>query len=131
MAKVIYLIRGLPGAGKSTLAEHIVERCCRHAADDYFMVEQGKGKFKYVFDRTKLPEAHIACLNAVKKNIADCQPKIVVANTFVKKEHMKPYYDLAAEHGYEVVEIIVKSNFRSIHGVPQSTIDKMREEFEV
>lgn len=130
MQKVLYLIRGVPGAGKSHLAAFLAERCCRHEADDYFMVEHGKGKFKYVFDVDKLPEAHAACLDAVKKNIADCQPKIVVANTFVKKDEMKAYYDLAKEHGYEVVEIIVKSNFKSVHGVPKDIVERMKTEFE-
>lgn len=132
MEKVLYLIRGLPGAGKSTLGLHLVDRICLHSADDFFMVEQAKGAPKYVFDGNRLPEAHLACQNAVRKDMVErLQPRIAVANTFTKKEYMQPYYDLAKKYGYTVMEIIVKSDFKNIHGVPQATIDKMRAEFEV
>lgn len=130
--KTLYLIRGLPGAGKSTIGMFLVgSTICLHSADDYFMVPQAKGAPKYVFDAAKLPEAHKACLEAVKKNIIDGHPRIAVANTFTKRKHMQPYYDLADRNGYTVVEIIVKSNFKSIHNVPQEKIEQMRAEFEV
>lgn len=130
MKKIMYLIRGIPGAGKSTLAMHLVERCCCHAADDYFMVDEGKGKQSYHFDANKLPQAHRACLETVKRNIRDQQPRIAVHNTFVKRKHMQPYFEIANANGYEVVEITVKSNFKNIHNVPAEVVERMKGEFE-
>lgn len=129
MRKVLYLIRGVPGAGKSTIAAYLVERCCRHSADDYFTTYPN-GRETYNFDASKLQQAHRACLDAVKRNIRDLQPRIVVANTFIKREQMQPYYELANNAGYEVVEITVKSNFKSAHNVPTEVVSRMRREFE-
>lgn len=50
---ILYLIRGIPGSGKSTLAHKLVnaENVCEA---DQFFYQDGT----YVFDRTKLKEAH-------------------------------------------------------------------------
>jgi adenylate kinase family enzyme len=56
--KELFLLRGLPGAGKSTLAESIGGM--HMEADKYFMYEG-----KYEFDPSKTRDAHAWCQNAV------------------------------------------------------------------
>lgn len=123
--KELFLLRGLPGAGKTTLAKSLSG--IHLEADQYFM-EDGE----YKFDASKLKEAHAKCQNAVGIWMKS-QDKIVVSNTFTQEWEMQPYYDLAKEHGYRVYSIIVENRHDgvNIHGVPQETLEKMKNRFEV
>ena len=53
----MFINRGLPGSGKSTLSRKIAEtyeQTIVCAGDDFFTDENGN----YIFDAKKLPEAH-------------------------------------------------------------------------
>ena len=50
--------------------------------------------------------------------------------TFWGKAQQKANYKLAEKYGYKVVEIIIKSNFKNIHGVPAEKVEKQRQRFE-
>lgn len=130
MPKQLYLIRGLPGAGKSTLAATIADAhgiCEWLEADDYFLKDG-----EYVFDATKLHQAHKLCLQNTEDAMAEGWG-VVVSNTFTTEKEMKPYLALAEEYGYAVTSIIVENRRggKSVHNVPQETIDKMRARFSV
>ena len=57
--KCLYILRGLPGAGKSTLAKNV--GAVYFEADMFFM--EGN---EYKFDNTKLRKAHDWCQNQVR-----------------------------------------------------------------
>ena len=59
MNKNLYLLRGIPGAGKSTLAKQLGDS--HFETDGFFMVD---GEYK--FDPTKLREAHQWCQSQVE-----------------------------------------------------------------
>ena len=124
--KELFLLRGLPGSGKSTLAKSIGGS--HMEADKYFM-DMGE----YKFDPTKLKEAHAWCQNAVKMYMSSSIEKITVSNTFTQEWEMQPYYDLAEKYGYRVYSLVVENvhNGKSIHNVPEESINKMRERFTV
>jgi predicted kinase len=124
--KELFLLRGLPGAGKSTLAKSIGGMHIE--ADMYFMYEG-----KYDFDVTKIKEAHAWCQNAVKVWMTNKVPKIVASNTFTQEWEMQPYYDLAKQHGYTVYSLIVENRHGGVneHNVPQETLEKMKQRFEI
>ena len=124
MTKVLYLIRGIPGAGKSYLANLITN--ANFSADDYFTSPSGV----YSFDASKLKEAHEYCQRMVEYALKDNHPIVAVANTFTRKWEMEAYYKLAEKYGYEVVELTIKSNFKNTHGVPEDKIQTMKERFE-
>lgn len=122
MARVLYIIRGVPGAGKSTLAENLT--LFNYAADDYF------GATGRQWDKELLKAAHDWCKRQVELAMTHEVEEIAVNNTFTRKWEYEPYIEMAQKHGYEVVEIIVKSNFKSVHNVPQEKVEEMRRRFE-
>lgn len=135
MNKILFLIRGLPGSGKSTLGRIIWSEGVIFETDKYFIQENGE----YKFDSSKLKEAHTWCKNqveeAMKSNFKreDWYPEIVVSNTFTQEWEMKDYFDLAVKYGYKVISLIIENrhNGKNIHNVPEEIIDKMRKRFEI
>lgn len=129
--KNLYLIRGVPGSGKTTLAETLGYMISGsvYSADDHFMVNG-----EYQFDSTKLKQAHSWCLRSVRGEMRDFNlDNIFVANTFTQEWEMKPYLDMAEEYGYRVFTIIVENRHdnKSVHNVPDDKIEQMKNRFEV
>ena len=123
----LILVRGLPGAGKSTHARIIANeifRCARVEADMYF-IKDGE----YLFDATKLGEAHAWCLKNTREIIGE-GVSVVVSNTFTTIKELKPYFDLAKEFKIKPQVVLCQGNYKSVHNVPEETIEKMRKRFE-
>ena len=123
--KELFLLRGLPGSGKSTLAKSLGGMHIE--ADNYFM-DSGT----YRFDASKLKDAHEWCKIRCEE-FMQMELKITVSNTFTQEWEMQPYYDLAEKYGYRVYSLVVENvhNGKSIHNVPEESINKMRERFTV
>ena len=129
--KELFLLRGLPGSGKTTLAKSIGG--VHYEADMYFMKDG-----EYQFDVTLLKDAHQWCQNFVEtvmKGWGDVLPasKIIVSNTFTQEWEMEPYFKMAELHEYRVFSIIVENRHGGTneHGVPDEVLTKMRERFEI
>jgi len=124
--KMLYLLRGLPGSGKSTFAQNIGGL---RVEADYFFMRNGE----YAFDQSQLHAAHKWCQSVAERWMQDGEFPVVVSNTFTTEKEMKPYLALAEEYGYAVTSIIVENRHggKSVHNVPQETIDKMRARFSV
>jgi predicted kinase len=134
--KELFLLRGLPGSGKTTLANSIVESdflVCE--ADKYFYDKEGN----YDFDGSKLKDAHEFCRNTVETYMKDSlvndqfYQKIVVSNTFTQEWEMQPYFDLAEKYGYRVYSLIVENRHGGVneHGVPEEKLVQMKNRFEI
>lgn len=126
--KELFLLRGLPGSGKSTLAKSLGGK--NYEADMFF--ERGLDDV-YVFDATKLPNAHQWCRNMVEVSMMDVEERIVVSNTFTQEWEMQPYFDLAEKYGYRVYSLIVENRHGGVneHGVPEEKLVQMKNRFEV
>lgn len=120
----LYIIRGLPGSGKTTLANKLAANA-NACADDYFTTAKG-----YHFDAEKLTQAHEHCYQRIRALLAQGVPEVAVHNTFVLHEHVAPYIRLAREFGYFYNIIICRSQFGSVHNVPSEVIRRMRRDFE-
>jgi predicted kinase len=133
--KALFLIRGCPGAGKSTFALTIWDHVVICEADKFFYDKEGN----YNFDKDKLHLAHKWCYDRVetfmKDNIANEQfyPEIVVSNTFTTEKELKPYFELAEKYGYKVFSLIVENRHgnKNQHNVPEETLLKMKERFSI
>jgi predicted kinase len=126
MVKSLFLLRGIPGAGKSTLAKTIGGL---HFEADMFFLKDGE----YHFDAAKLPAAHSWCLNCTRDSLARGVEKVLVSNTFTQEWEMKNYYDIAKEWGYVVFSLIVENRHDGVneHNVPDEVLEKMRKRFSV
>ena len=133
--KKLYIVRGLPGSGKSTFAEALVGSdflVCE--ADKYFIVD---GEYK--FDGTKIKQAHEWCRNRVETYMKDSlvndqfYREIAVSNTFTQEWEMESYYKLAEQYGYMVFSIIVENRHggKNAHGVPDEKLEQMKNRFEI
>ena len=133
--KILTLVRGLPGSGKSTFANTITNKFSICEADKFFYDKEGN----YNFDGSKLRQAHEWCRNQVETRMKDNEvnpqfyPEIVVSNTFTQEWEMEAYYKLAEQYGYKVFSIIVENRHGSVneHGVPAEKLEQMRNRFEV
>lgn len=128
--KTLYLIRGLPGSGKSTFATTLADSL--HAvhleADMYHMVDG-----EYQWKPENVHAAHQWCQAETQRSMLAQYSNVVVSNTFTTQKELKPYLQLAQMLGYRVVSVVVENRHgnESVHGVPQETMDKMRHRFTV
>jgi predicted kinase len=123
-------MRGIPGSGKSSLAELLAgQRKAIASADHYFDM---KGKFA----PEELGIAHKFCQDQFMKFIATGEPLIVVDNTNIKRKDFEFYTTTAKDNGYAVVTVIAEEMdpkvcfARNKHAVPLATIERMASNFE-
>jgi hypothetical protein len=126
--KKLIIMRGLPGSGKSSLAQLLSPNIC--SADDYFVNDDGV----YEFDKGKLTDAHEYCLKKCHKYIDDEQNTIVIDNTNSTHNEYKKYVDLAYLHGYTAVILeiycinrnqAVKFTTKGVHDITPNDVLKM------
>ncbi len=135
MSGILFLIRGIPGSGKTSFATHIWNEYAVCEADKFFYDKEGN----YNFDPTKLKEAHAWCKNEVETRMIDHQnngqyyPEIAVSNTFTQEWEMKDYFDLAEKYGYKIVSLIVENRHggKNVHGVPDEKLEIMKNRFSI
>jgi predicted kinase len=119
---ILYIIRGLPGSGKSTYAKKI--GCFHVEADMYYLKDK-----KYDFDISKAQLAHNWCQEtawAAMENGID----VCVSNTFSQKIEIQPYSDFTAKTGHKIKIISLTEKYGSVHKVPETTIQNMIDRWE-
>lgn len=128
----VYILRGLPGSGKSTWAQeqqHHVGRAfsviC--SADDYHM-KNGI----YQFDPKNISTAHNECMKKFLHSLNNVghTELLIVDNTNTTTWEIAPYYRLAEVYGHKpiILEFLcdpIQAFKQTIHGVPYATITRM------
>lgn len=124
--KELFLLRGLPGSGKSTVAKSLGGN---HVEADMFFEKDGG----YKFEPSKIKDAHNWCKDKVELWMSLPINRIVVSNTFTQEWEMKDYFNLAEKYGYRVFSLVVENRHggENTHNVPKETIDKMLKRFEI
>ena len=134
--KILYIVRGVPGSGKSTFAKTLTNEYSICEADQYF-IDKETGEYKFNFDEIK--NAHQWCREEVEIRMKDNQvnyqfyPTIVVSNTFTQEWEMEPYFKLAEKYGYTVFSVIVENRHggKNEHGVPEEKVQVMKDRFQI
>lgn len=143
-ARILILMRGAPGSGKSYLAKQIVEitigstfadyksHIC--STDDYFMV---RGVFQ--FSKYRLPEAHDWNQNRVKQVLRQGVSPVIIDNTNIEVWEMEPYLKEGVRNGY-IIEVVepntpwAKKAYqlfkRNTHDVPLATIKRKLDNYQ-
>ena len=119
---MLYIVRGIPGSGKSTYSKTI--GCCVIEADQYFMID---GEYKY--DKNKIKAAHLWCQTMVKQFLSR-GIDVCVSNTFVKKWEIDEYVKMANTFNtnYKIIKVV--GNYKNVHNVPSEVVERMNQNWE-
>lgn len=138
--QVLIIMRGVPGAGKSTKAKTLVSEGVIHSTDtiiersgDYF---EFFNKMKETKDYTALSRAHSLCLSEAVTSMKNGVSPVIIDNTNIKMNEPKAYVLAALNLGYSDNNIKfvdvgtsglpAESLFeRNTHGVPLDKIKQM------
>lgn len=127
--KEVFLIRGVSGAGKTTLAEALLNDTTLHVEADMFFMRDGE----YKFDATKLSDAHKECFDTFTVAIADYHiTRVIVSNTFTTLWEIQPYINYAKHHNCKLTVLTVEKchDSANVHGVPEAVIRQQHERFQ-
>lgn len=153
--KRAYIMRGIPGSGKSTAAIELASLCgtiderdifenviyhskdgsifsAIHSTDTFFYNKNGE----YIFEPWKLGHFHSLNFKKFKKSLEDNIPIVICDNTNILRSEYKKYLEAAEYYGYFTslvvmphpsIEVAVE---RNTHKVPEEAITKMINKWE-
>ncbi|GFO05593.1 2',3'-cyclic-nucleotide 3'-phosphodiesterase [Plakobranchus ocellatus] len=139
-SKVLFILRGVSGSGKSTIV-HLIkasfdpEKLAVCSADDYFCGSDGT----YQFDEKLLGAAHSECQQKAKQACRANTPIVVIDNTNVRRWEMKFYLNLGTTFGYVTILVKPKTPWsmdpqrlasRTTHKVPLETLQRKVKSFD-
>ncbi len=138
MTKILYIMQGVPGSGKSTMADLIAgnSKAAVICSTDQLRYESGI----YVFDAAASAGLHQENQRRVCALLAGEMPVVIVDNTNIQCWHARPYVQLAKIWGYDIQIVRVQcpvetaiarqKNHPVSRRVPEATIKQMAESME-
>jgi predicted kinase len=127
----LILLRGLPGSGKSSLADILSEKGTYpvFSVDQYFTNSQGEYSFR--FEENHIAYAH--CRKQTEESMKKSLQKIFVDNTFTMQWEIEPYFQLAAAYSYSVFVVTVENygSYKNVHHVTDDQLRRMAEKYAI
>ncbi|MDF1685029.1 MAG: hypothetical protein P1U36_10300 [Legionellaceae bacterium] len=135
-SKIVIIMRGCPGSGKSTASQALINylsatevmpasSMSKCSADDYMVNEDGA----YEYDGSKIGSVHKLCKEKFMTSLAEKNNLIIVDNTSIKLFEFKNYALEARKQGYEVYQWELELRFDNIHGVPLDKLEQMQKDY--
>jgi predicted kinase len=127
---MVIILSGVPGSGKSHYIKKQIQGNVLVCSADHYFEKTGS----YVFDPSKLGQAHGECLRKFAANVSDEEGNpngtLVVDNTNTSAIELAPYVALcqAFEVECELVTVLCDPDIaaaRNLHGVPGHAIARM------
>ena len=136
MKRKLYIMRGLPGSGKSTKAKELAGKLGKIFSTDEYFMQDGE----YRFDAARLPEYHRRNLDDSTMAMRRGTGAVVIDNTNIEPWHFEKYLEAGRLYGYEVefVEFdprnysdakLKELASRNTHRVPESAIRAMKDKW--
>ncbi|WP_317898371.1 AAA family ATPase [Aurantibacillus circumpalustris] len=128
---VLILLRGLPGAGKSTLATILSENKWPVFSVDSYFTDPVTNKYDFQFEKNHL--AYKQCQDNTEQAMSSAIEKIFIDNTFTLEWEMEPYFKLASKYTYQVFVVTVENRHKSknTHNISEEQLKKMAEKYKV
>ena len=128
--QTLYIIRGISGSGKSSLAKQITR--WNVAADDFPGLYNG-GSYNIQLQKF----SHEWCEAQVERWMQQKKRQIAVHNTFVKPKYCQQYLELAAQYGYAVQVICTEAVILpsgeypgNIHNVTADVLERQQQNWQ-
>ena len=115
--RCVYILRGVPGSGKTSLAQQLSSQANHHfsslndrhallpytaiCSNEAFFTDANTGK--HVYDSNRIPESHSYCLAQFLQSISSNIPVIILDNPNCHMWEWKNYATLAAMVQYSVI----------------------------
>jgi len=133
MSAPMFIVRGAPGAGKTTFAKNlrdcIFQKHNRFTAifeTDNFFVDSINHR-DYHFDANLLGIAHSWNQGEVIRCCRDCPDvPVIVANTFRQRFELKPYFEIAQMFGRKIFVFTLYTEHDNVHRVPDEKVKQTR-----
>ncbi|KAL9985121.1 hypothetical protein ACROYT_G007488 [Oculina patagonica] len=111
-SKVMFIMRGLPGSGKSVVAKQIKQDYGDLAvicsADDFRLNDLGE----YVWTAEEYEATHQKCRDKARQTCEDMIPVVIIDNTNIEKRMLYNYVTIAHNAGYHVVLVEPRTRWR-------------------
>lgn len=137
-SKTMFIMRGLPGSGKSEIARNMKQvygdLAVICSADDLRLNEQGE----YIWKMEEYEETHSKCNKKASRTCEDGIPVVVIDNTNVDSRKLSKYITIAHNTGYHVVLVeprtwwkynITELVLRNQHSVNEDTLRDQMSKF--
>lgn len=129
MQNTLILLRGLPGAGKSTLGKILTQNVGELIDLDSCFIDDVTEE--YVYDESRLDQCQKWCYERCEMSMVKGRELIVVCNPFIQDWELQPYLNLGKLFSYQTFSLVVEQ--RRDHTVecevPEDVIERMYDRF--
>jgi len=125
---IVYILRGIPGSGKSTYIKNNFPNAIICSADLVRTDDNGV----YHYSSKNIKDVHWECFTQFYNHLKNGVAEIAIDNTNIKAWEISPYIALAKLFGYDYEVITVERNpndCKNVHGVSQDIVNRFYNRF--